>query len=742
MTQPETVNDTVLYALRNIHADQNVTVRMLDDATFDIWGQVFVNGNPVSGGGTFPIASQPEAEAGVDNTKVMTPLRVSQAITYQVNLGLYLPKTGGELTGNLSLNPGNLTIFNGDLDLLNNSQLTVVGQTNLRDTYFMNWNPAGSGAQLNIYMDGGKFFLTGSTAAVPFENFEFTDPVVIVADDSQLKLRSVDQAELYFESDGPTTWATIIGTTNGLTFNTTSTAREHKFKVNSVDKLLIGNTTITSYIDIIVPDEVYDATAWNGSLEVPTKNAVRDKIESLVLGGGSVTSVNGETGVVVLNQDEVLDGTTYKQYSATEKTKLSGVATGATANSSDATLLNRLNHTGTQSADTITDGSTNHVFTAADDTKLTGIATGATANSSDATLLARTNHTGSQAISTVANLQTELDARVDTTGNETIAGIKTFSSDPIIPDEAYSSSWNGVLEPPTKNAVYDKIETLGGGGASISDTVYGVGWDGDTTNGASKNAIYDKIEALDGLVAHKAGTETFTGAKSFNSTIDVNGIATFNTVIVDIGMQANGSIQVPDDAYAAGWDASTEVPTKNALYDKIQTLQPLDSDLTTIAGLTATTNNFLVSVSSAWASRTPAQVKTTLALDNVTNTSDANKPVSTAQQTALDLKVDKSQTINAQTGTSYTLVLTDATKLVTLSNAGAIALTVPTNASVAFPIGTRIDLVQKGAGQVTVGGTPTVNSTPTKKTRAQYSGMTLVKEDTDTWYLFGDLAAT
>lgn len=50
------------------------------------------------------------------------------------------------------------------------------------------------------------------------------------------------------------------------------------------------------------------------------------------------------------------------------------------------------------------------------------------------------------------------------------------------------------------------------------------------------------------------------------------------------------------------------------------TYQPLDSDLTTIAGLTATTDNFIVSVASAWASRTPTQVKTTLALNNVENT--------------------------------------------------------------------------------------------------------------------------
>jgi len=521
MTQPETVNDTVLYALRNIHADQSVTVRMLDDATFDIWGQVFVNGNPVSGGGTFPIASQPEAEAGVDNTKVMTPLRVSQAIDYQVNLGLYLPLTGGELTGNLDTT-ANIIVDDADINILNGGSLIVTGSADLRDTYFRQWDGSATGAEANLYQQFGVFYFDGNSDNIAFERFEFDSPVVIINENNHLKLKSVSQSELYFMSDSDVLWGTIFGSANGLRMNT-PTGGELRFTVNDVLKLTVAAAAVTSTVDIIVPDEVYDATAWNGSLEVPTKNAVRDKIESLVLGGGSVTSVNGETGVVVLNQDEVLDGTTYKQYSQTEKTKLAGVATGATTNSSDATLLNRL------------------------------------------------NHTGSQTISTVTNLQTELDARVDTTGNETIAGVKTFSSDPLIPDEAYSSAWNGVLEPPTKNALYDKIETLGGGGASISDTAYGVGWDGDTTNGASKNAIYDKVEALDSLVAHKAGTETFTGAKDFNSTINVNGIATFNSVIVDVGMQANGPIQVPDAAYGAGWNGSTQVPTKNAIYDKMET---------------------------------------------------------------------------------------------------------------------------------------------------------------------------
>lgn len=61
--------------------------------------------------------------------------------------------------------------------------------------------------------------------------------------------------------------------------------------------------------------------------------------------------------------------------------------------------------------------------------------------------------------------------------------------------------------------------------------------------------------------------------------------------------------------------------------------QPLSTALTTLAWLTATTDNFIVSVSNAWASRTPAQVRTTLSLNSVDNTSDATKNSATATLT-------------------------------------------------------------------------------------------------------------
>jgi alpha-tubulin suppressor-like RCC1 family protein len=99
---------------------------------------------------------------------------------------------------------------------------------------------------------------------------------------------------------------------------------------------------------------------------------------------------------------------------------------------------------------------------------------------------------------------------------------------------------------------------------------------------------------------------------------------------------------------------------------------------------------------------------------------------------------------NAQTGTAYTLVLADKGRQVSLSNASAITLTVPTNASVAFPTLSRIELWQEGAGQVTVAaaGGVTIRSSGTKlKLAGQYSAAVLTKVGTDTWQLAGDIAA-
>jgi hypothetical protein len=94
-----------------------------------------------------------------------------------------------------------------------------------------------------------------------------------------------------------------------------------------------------------------------------------------------------------------------------------------------------------------------------------------------------------------------------------------------------------------------------------------------------------------------------------------------------------------------------------------------------------------------------------------------------------------SDDVNTQTGTSYTLVLTDSGKQVTMSNASDSTLTVPANASVAFAIGVRISIINLGAGVVTL--TPaaavTVSNSAADLTLPQYGVAILFKVATNEW---------
>lgn len=112
----------------------------------------------------------------------------------------------------------------------------------------------------------------------------------------------------------------------------------------------------------------------------------------------------------------------------------------------------------------------------------------------------------------------------------------------------------------------------------------------------------------------------------------------------------------------------------------------------------------------------------------------AAQVLTAAQMNTLQASV-WSDDVNTQTGTSYTLVLTDAGKQVTLSNASSVTVTVPLNSSVAFAIGVRIYLINLGAGVVTVAGAGgvTVVHGNNDLNMAQYGVMCLFKTAADTW---------
>ena len=264
---------------------------------------------------------------------------------------------------------------------------------------------------------------------------------------------------------------------------------------------------------------------------------------------------------------------------------------------------------------------------------------------------------------------------------------------------------------------------------------------------------------------------------------------------------------------------TSTVSTTVSIAGGSETWQALDADLTSIAGLTPSNDDLVQRKAGAWTNRTPAQVKTDLALvkgdvglSNVDNTADTAKPVSTAQQTALDAKAplasptftgtvsgvtksmvglgnvdnttDTAKPVStaqqtaldakaplaspALTGTptvptaaagtnttqiastafvaaavsvlpaveeatvARTLQLTDAGKVIESTNASATTITVPPNASVAFPLGSVVTVYSSGVGGVTIaaGAGVTIRNLAAL---SQYSERSLRKRATDEW---------
>lgn len=165
------------------------------------------------------------------------------------------------------------------------------------------------------------------------------------------------------------------------------------------------------------------------------------------------------------------------------------------------------------------------------------------------------------------------------------------------------------------------------------------------------------------------------------------------------------------DAHIAASDPHTQYLTESAA---TAGYQPLDSDLTSISALTTTSyGRGKLTLADA------AAEKTALGINNIDNTSDANKPVSTATQTALNLKADKSDTINAQSGTTYTVTADDNGKVIECTNAAAVTVTVPNSLAVGF----NCIVAQTGAGQVTIaaGASATQRAYGGSKTAGQWA---------------------
>jgi hypothetical protein len=133
----------------------------------------------------------------------------------------------------------------------------------------------------------------------------------------------------------------------------------------------------------------------------------------------------------------------------------------------------------------------------------------------------------------------------------------------------------------------------------------------------------------------------------------------------------------------------------------------------------------------------------TIAIDSTVATLTGSQTLT--NKTLTDPKINLA--FDAETA-SYTAIFANNGQVVTMDNASANTFSIPTNASVAFPIGTQINVLQIGAGQTTIqavtSGTTSILSTggtaAAPKLRARYSMATCLKAGTDLWYVSGDIS--
>jgi hypothetical protein len=100
--------------------------------------------------------------------------------------------------------------------------------------------------------------------------------------------------------------------------------------------------------------------------------------------------------------------------------------------------------------------------------------------------------------------------------------------------------------------------------------------------------------------------------------------------------------------------------------------------------------------------------------------------------------------INAQTGTTYTTVLADAGKLISITNAASQTVTIPPNSSVAYGVGDQINILALSTATTTIaaGAGVTLNSNGAKLVlNGQFAVATCLKTDTNTWVVVGNVKA-
>jgi hypothetical protein len=372
-------------------------------------------------------------------------------------------------------------------------------------------------------------------------------------------------------------------------------------------------------------------------------------------------------------------------------------------------------------------------------------------------------------------IQTQLNAKADLSGD-------TFTGDVVISSNTASSSTTtgalvitgglgtgdsayigGDLIISGDFTVNGTTTTVNATDLSITDPLIYIG-EGNSTNssdlgmvasfndgtyqhaGLVRDSSDSKWKLFKGVIDEPTTTVNFT-----QGSLDALAVGAFEAASATIGDVSNTELQYLNGVTSA---VQTQLDTKAPLANATFTGTIALPSTTSIGNVSATELGYLDGVTSAvqtqldakLASSTAATTYAPLANATFTGTTTVSASgIAFTDATQTKAGVPSITTISQKTA-AYTLSsLAERDTLIEINSSTGVTLSIPTDASVNYPVGTTLDILQTGAGQVTIAaatpGTTTVNATPGLKLRTQWSSATLMKRAANTWVVYGDLMA-
>jgi uncharacterized membrane protein YdcZ (DUF606 family) len=372
-------------------------------------------------------------------------------------------------------------------------------------------------------------------------------------------------------------------------------------------------------------------------------------------------------------------------------------------------------------------------------------------------------------------IQTQLDAKADLSGD-------TFTGDVVISSNTASSSTTtgalvitgglgtgdsayigGDLIISGDFTVNGTTTTVNATDLSISDPLIYIG-EGNSANssdlglvasfndgtyqhaGLVRDSSDSKWKLFKGVIDEPTTTVNFT-----QGSLDALAVGAFEAASATIGDVSNTELQYLNGVTSA---IQTQLNAKLASSTAATTYAPIANatltgtvvlpSTTSIGNVSATELGYVDGVTSAIQSQIDAKAPLANATFTGTTTVSASG-IAFTDATQTKAGVPSITTISQKTA-AYTLSsLAERDTLIEINSSTGVTLSIPTDASVDYPVGTTLDILQTGTGQVTIAavtpGTTTVNATPGLKLRTQWSSATLMKRAANTWIVYGDLMA-